>query len=141
MGERRVPELPSRRRSSLTHRKSACTLTKDRGSVIPECPYHPEIPPSKPHEPARACKQLQETDAPNRQPMPRKMSEKICVMLLALAACAGFAQAQAPIQRQRPKAAPATASTIDGSEAMFTTMCALYADGYEGDVSPDNWST
>jgi hypothetical protein len=73
--------------------------------------------------------------------MPRKMSEKICVMLLALAACAAFAQAQAPIQRQRPKAAPATASTIDGSEAMFTTMCALYAAGYEGDVNPDNWST
>jgi hypothetical protein len=22
---------------------------------------------------------------------------------------------------------------------MFTTMCALYASGYEGDVSPDNW--
>jgi tetratricopeptide (TPR) repeat protein len=31
--------------------------------------------------------------------------------------------------------------TIDGSEAMFTTMCALYASGFEGDVSADNWST
>ena len=29
---------------------------------------------------------------------------------------------------------------VDGSEAMFTTMCALYAGGYEGEVNEDNWS-
>jgi hypothetical protein len=115
-------------------------LTKDRGSVIPECPYPWEIPPSKPHEPARACKQLQGTVAPNRQPMSTKMSEKICAILLALAAFAGFTRAEAPMQLPRPQIAPATAATIDGSEAMFTTMCALYAAGYESDVSPDDWS-
>jgi hypothetical protein len=30
--------------------------------------------------------------------------------------------------------------SVDGSEAMFTTMCALLAAGYESDVSSDNWS-
>jgi tetratricopeptide (TPR) repeat protein len=72
--------------------------------------------------------------------MPRKISEKICVILLLVAACDRLCQAQAPIQRPRPQAAPATAATIDTSEAMFATMCALYAAGYEGDVNADNWS-
>jgi hypothetical protein len=40
----------------------------------------------------------------------------------------------------RPTVAPATATTIDTSEAMFTTMCALYASGFEGNVNADNWS-
>ena len=30
--------------------------------------------------------------------------------------------------------------TVDGSEAMFTTMCALLAAGFESDISGDNWS-
>ncbi len=30
--------------------------------------------------------------------------------------------------------------TVDGSEAMFTTMCALLASGFEADVSAENWS-
>jgi tetratricopeptide (TPR) repeat protein len=29
---------------------------------------------------------------------------------------------------------------VDGSEAMFTTMCALLAAGYESNVSSDNWT-
>ena len=36
--------------------------------------------------------------------------------------------------------APATTVTVDGSEAMFTTMCALLASGFEADVSAENWS-
>jgi hypothetical protein len=74
--------------------------------------------------------------------MPRKISAKICVMLLVLGVCAGFgeAQRQQPMQRPKPQKAPATAATIDSNEAMFTTMCALYAAGFEGDVNPDNWS-
>jgi tetratricopeptide (TPR) repeat protein len=73
--------------------------------------------------------------------MLRKTSEKICVVLLLLGTCVGLCQAQAPPPRPRPKPAPATAATIDTSEAMFATMCALYAAGYEGDVSSDNWGT
>ena len=37
--------------------------------------------------------------------------------------------------------APVTAATIDTNEAMFATMCALYASGYESDVSADSWSS
>lgn len=55
--------------------------------------------------------------------------------------CAGVMQAQTPPQRPRLRPAPATASSIDVSEAMFTTMCALYAAGYEANVSPDSFTT
>jgi len=30
--------------------------------------------------------------------------------------------------------------TVDGSEAMFTTMCALLAAGFESNISSDNWT-
>ena len=60
------------------------------------------------------------------------------LLVLGLLASATLAQKLPP--RPRPQAAPATNATIDGSEAMFTTMCALYASGYEGDVSADNWT-
>jgi tetratricopeptide (TPR) repeat protein len=73
--------------------------------------------------------------------MPRKISRKISVISLLVIVCAGLCQAQAPAPAPRPKIAPATAQSIDTSEAMFTTMCALYAAGYEGDVNPDNWTT
>src|SRR5258708_6529883 len=45
-------------------------------------------------------------------------------------------------QQTVPKlqAAPVTTVTVDGSEAMFTTMCALLASGFEADVSAANWS-
>jgi tetratricopeptide (TPR) repeat protein len=73
--------------------------------------------------------------------MPRKASSKFCVILLFVSASARLSYAQAPIPLPKPKIAPASATTIDTSEAMFTTMCALYAAGYEGDVNPDNWNT
>ena len=52
------------------------------------------------------------------------------------------ALAQEPLPRPRPKwqAAPATTITVDGSEAMFTVMCALFASGFEADVNATNWS-
>jgi hypothetical protein len=50
-------------------------------------------------------------------------------------------QAPPPLQRPMTATAPASNISVDGSEAMFTTMCALYAAGFEGDVSSDNWST
>jgi tetratricopeptide (TPR) repeat protein len=73
--------------------------------------------------------------------MPRKITAKICVISLFLVVCACESRAQARVQLPKPKIAPATATTIDTSEAMFTTMCALYAAGFEGDVNPDNWTT
>jgi hypothetical protein len=47
-------------------------------------------------------------------------------------------QQRAPTPRLQP--APITTVTVDGSEAMFTTMCALLASGFEADVSAANWS-
>jgi len=37
-------------------------------------------------------------------------------------------------------ASPVTNVTVDGSEAMFTTMCALLAAGFESGVSAANWN-
>src|SRR3984893_18558314 len=69
---------------------------------------------------------------------------------------AAVAQAPPPAQAQPPAApapapavprsrvvlheAPATNITVDGSEAMFATMCALLAAGFEADVSSENWT-
>jgi hypothetical protein len=54
--------------------------------------------------------------------------------------------AQVPAAPNNPRArlglreAPATNMTVDGSEAMFTTMCALLAAGFEADVSSEHWT-
>ncbi|HXH67823.1 MAG TPA: hypothetical protein VNI81_11530 [Candidatus Limnocylindrales bacterium] len=69
-----------------------------------------------------------------------KPLKKMSLGLLLFAMCAAFAHPQAPLPRQRPHTAPATNITVDGNEAMFATMCALYASGFESDVSTDNWS-
>jgi hypothetical protein len=50
------------------------------------------------------------------------------------------AAAQAPPARRQVRSAPQSPVTVDGSEAMFTTMCALLAAGFESDVRADNWT-
>ena len=114
-------------------------MTKGSGGVIPECPYQLLIPTSKPHEPAWALNH-RGTSRQLNEGMPLRTRDKLGVILAALGVCAAISPAQAP-PRQRFRRAPATASTIDVSEAMFTTMCALYAAGYESDVSPDSFTT
>ncbi|MGC1907516.1 MAG: hypothetical protein WA715_27070, partial [Candidatus Acidiferrum sp.] len=42
--------------------------------------------------------------------------------------------------RQGLREAPATNVTVDGSEAMFTTMCALLAAGFEAQTSSEAWT-
>ena len=59
--------------------------------------------------------------------------------------CAGlllpsFASCQQRPPSRKLQPAPVTTVTVDGSEAMFTTMCALLASGFEADVSATNWS-
>jgi hypothetical protein len=44
---------------------------------------------------------------------------------------------QGPLPQMRP--APASSVTVDGNEAMFTTMCALHAAGFERDIDSSNW--
>src|SRR6201993_1050718 len=48
------------------------------------------------------------------------------------------AEAHASSLREQP--APQNALTVDGSEAMFTTMCALLAAGFKSNISSDNWT-
>jgi tetratricopeptide (TPR) repeat protein len=50
------------------------------------------------------------------------------------------AAAQAPVVRPRSRPPAQSAVTVDGSEVMFTTMCALLAAGFESNVSADNWT-
>jgi len=60
-------------------------------------------------------------------------------VVFPLAAGAQQTPPSAPVSRPRVQAAPATTITVDGSEAMFTTMCALLAAGFESDISAANW--
>ena len=48
--------------------------------------------------------------------------------------------AQAPAPRARVKTTPQSTVSVDGSEAMFTTICALLAAGFQSNVSSDNWT-
>lgn len=58
-------------------------------------------------------------------------------LILPCVAAAQGSEQLPPIRRER---VPETRITVDGSEAMFTTMCALLAAGYEADVSAENWT-
>src|SRR6266851_2292666 len=48
---------------------------------------------------------------------------------------------QAPAPRPRTRTAPQSTVSVDGSEAMFTTICALLAAGFESNISSDNWTS
>src|SRR6267142_4012545 len=49
-------------------------------------------------------------------------------------------QAPPPAARPRQRSVPPSPVTVDGSEAMFATMCALVAAGFESNVSADHWT-
>jgi hypothetical protein len=73
------------------------------------------------------------------------MTKTLRQMVLGIWCAAGIlpiaAGAQQPTPAPRPRMQPAqvTNVTVDGNEAMFTTMCALLAAGFEADVSAENW--
>ena len=115
--------------------KKGCDL------AIRVCPYLAGIPPSKTHEPATPSRKGGPCPT-RRHPMSLKSFEKIGGFLFALVLWTSAAFAQAPPPRPAPRLSPAPVSNIsvDGNEAMFTTMCALYASGFESEVSTDNWS-
>ena len=124
----------------MTHGKGACTVPKGCDSVIPEWLYPEPIQPSKPHEPARP---VLATGSPNKRRMARKFLDVVSVVLLltAVSAHCACAQSVTVIPPRQRVAAPSTVATIDTSEAMFATMCALYASGYESNVNADNWTS
>lgn len=74
--------------------------------------------------------------------MRRWMLAGLCAWVFAPIAVRAQATPPAPAQQptSRLRSAPAMSVTVDGSEAMFTTMCALLAAGFESDISADNWS-
>jgi hypothetical protein len=77
----------------------------------------------------------------------------LCALMALSVAAHPQEPAQAPESSSKPapvqhpnapsgpqwRAAPVTNVTVDGSEAMFATMCALYASGVEANVSSENW--
>src|SRR5499433_2917960 len=72
----------------------------------------------------------------------RSLVALLCASLgasLVLPAVAS-AQKNVPLPPVKWEKIPETRVTVDGSEAMFTTMCALLAAGFEADVSAENWS-
>jgi tetratricopeptide (TPR) repeat protein len=71
----------------------------------------------------------------------RQRISKFGIAVLVLAVCAAGAKGQKPPARVRPPIAAATPVSVDGSEVMFTTMCLLYASGFEENVNADNWTT
>src|SRR5262249_18430655 len=97
--------------------------------------------PFKTHEPANPGPQNRPSAERGTNRMTGKFLAKASVFPLALVLWAVSARAQAPSPpRLRPRTAPITNVTMDGDEAMFATMCALYASGFESDISADNWS-
>jgi hypothetical protein len=63
-----------------------------------------------------------------------------CAAILWLAPANSQARPQnPPPSGPRLRPSPVTNVTVDGSEAMFTTMCALLAAGFESDVSAAGW--
>src|SRR5215510_9286743 len=68
----------------------------------------------------------------------RSLVALLCVSLVLPAVAS--AQKNVPLPPVKWEKIPETRVTVDGSEAMFTTMCALLAAGFEADVSAENWS-
>jgi len=73
------------------------------------------------------------------QRMKKKLSILVIVFLGLMLVFSVGARGQQPTV-PKLQAAPVTTVTVDGSEAMFTTMCALLASGYEADVRATNWA-
>ena len=79
---------------------------------------------------------------------PTPVKHFFLIAALALLALAGSPSTRAqvvsqpapqPVVRPQREAVPLTTVTVDASEPMFTTMCALLASGFESDVSAENW--
>src|SRR6266581_7808614 len=88
--------------------------------------------------------------------MQKLQQRMVMIGLCAVMALPAAGQAQAPVPAQvqkqtvspvqappigpRTRTAPQNTVSVDGSEAMFTTMCALLAAGFESNISSDNWT-
>jgi hypothetical protein len=73
-----------------------------------------------------------------RKQLQRRMMAGLCAAAVFLLEPL-MVNGQVPLPPPPRQTAPATNITVDGSEAMFTTMCALLAAGFESNVSAENW--
>src|SRR6266849_6653866 len=77
--------------------------------------------------------------------MKKLQRQMVLIGLCAVMALPAAGQAQAPVQapapRPRTRTSPQTTVSVEGSEAMFTTICALLAAGFESHISSDNWTS
>ena len=75
--------------------------------------------------------------------MTKSVNSVLALLFWNLVSCAtAFGQAPAQNRPNEPRLrpSPVTNVSVDGSEAMFTTMCALLAAGFESDVNAANWN-
>ncbi len=70
--------------------------------------------------------------------LPAKLGSRVATAALLALLLGASALAQQPAARRR-EPAPPTRITVDGSEQLFTTMCALHAAGFEADLSAADW--
>ena len=73
---------------------------------------------------------------PAKSDLPQGTLDLLILKVVALGPVHGYGQVPLPPAPRR--AAPVTNITVDGSEAMFTTMCALLAAGFESNISTQN---
>ncbi len=77
--------------------------------------------------------------------MTKSVLHILFILCCGVALCSASANAQARPHQSAPpsnaqlRPSPVTNVSVDGREAMFTTMCALLAAGFESDVSAANW--
>src|SRR5260370_38018499 len=77
--------------------------------------------------------------------MTKSILHILFILCCGVALCSASANAQARPQQSAPpsnarlRPSPVTNVSVDGSEAMFTTICALLAAGFEADVNAANW--
>jgi len=94
---------------------------------------------------AMRSERIRQTEAPGtpvdcKLTSTTRMRGKLLTGTCAILFFACALQAQVPLPRPIPQTAPATTVTVDDSEAMFTTLCALTAAGFESNVSSANWT-
>src|SRR6267378_1646837 len=144
-----------RKRDSLTGCMRACKLARCRSIVTGHRPL-PDMPFRAWNRDRRRQKQQLDRVRTAAKGMKKLQQQMVMIGLCAVMALPAAGQAQAPVPAQvqtqtappaqapqpqrRARTAPQSTVSVDGSEAMFTTMCALLAAGFESNVSADHWT-
>src|SRR5260370_31533375 len=140
-----------KKRDSLTGCMRACKLARCRSIVTGHRPL-PDMPFHAWNRDRRRQKQQLDRVRTAAKGMKKLQRQMVMIGLCAVMALPAAGQAQAPVPAQvqtqtappvqapRTRTAPHSTVSVDGSEAVFTTMPALLAAGFESNVSADNWT-